>query len=52
MSECTDLMRVIRNGFAANVECMQRAGVRGHFIIHRYCPCQRALSFQFALKPA
>jgi len=20
---------------------MQRAGVRGHFTIHRYCPCQR-----------
>ena len=30
----------------ANVECMQRAGFRGHFIIHRYCPCQRALNLQ------
>jgi hypothetical protein len=37
---------------AGNVECMQRAGVRGHFIIHRYCPCQRALNLQIALKPA
>jgi len=22
-----------------NVEGMQRAGFRGYFIIHRYCPC-------------
>jgi hypothetical protein len=36
----------------ANVECMQRAGVRGHFTIHRYSPCQRALNMQIALKPA
>jgi len=35
-----------------NFECMQRAGVRGHFIIHRYCPCQRAMNLQIALKPA
>ena len=34
------------------VECMQRAGVRSHFISHRYCPCQRALNLQIALKPA
>jgi hypothetical protein len=34
-----------------NVECMQRAGVRDHFTIHRYCPCQRALNLQIALKP-
>jgi len=37
---------------ALNVECMQRAGLRVHFIIQRYCPCQRALNLQFALKPA
>jgi hypothetical protein len=30
---------------------MQRAGVRGHFTIHRYCPCQRELDLQIALKP-
>jgi len=30
---------------------MQRAGVRGHFIIHRYRPCQRAMNLQIALKP-
>jgi hypothetical protein len=35
-----------------NVECMQRAGIRGHFTIHRYCPCQRALNLQIGLKPA
>ena len=37
---------------AANVECMQRAGFRGHFTIYRYCHCQRALNLQIALKPA
>ncbi len=34
---------------AHNVECMQRAGVRGRFTIYRYCPCQRALNLQIAL---
>jgi len=29
---------------AHNVECMQRAGVRGYFTIHRYCTCQRAMN--------
>jgi hypothetical protein len=32
-----------------NVECMQRAGVRGHVPISRCCPCQRALNLQIAL---
>jgi hypothetical protein len=36
---------------AHNVEYMQRAGLRGHFNIHRYCPCQRSLNLQIALKP-
>ena len=38
--------------FRFNVECMQRAGVRGRSLIHRYCLCQRALNLQIALKPA
>jgi len=37
---------------AYNVECMQRVGVREHFIIHSYCPGQRALNLHIALKPA
>ncbi len=37
---------------AGNVEGMQRAGVRGYFIINRYCLCQQALNIQVALKPA
>jgi len=45
-------MLLCRLTIGANVECMQRAGVRGHFLIHRYCPCQRALNLQIALKPA
>jgi hypothetical protein len=35
-----------------NIECMHRAGVSGHFIIHRYCPCQRALYLAIALELA
>jgi len=35
-----------------NGEGMERAEVRGHFTIHRYCSCQRAVSLQIALKPA
>ncbi|HSV88504.1 MAG TPA: hypothetical protein VLH61_07660, partial [Bacteroidales bacterium] len=36
----------------ANVEGMQRAGVREYFIIPRYCLCQRAMNLQIVLKPA
>jgi len=33
----------------ASVECMQLAGVCGHFTIHRYRPCRRALNLPFDL---
>jgi hypothetical protein len=39
-------------GLLLNVEGMQRAGVRGHFTINLYCPCQRAMNLQIALNPA
>jgi len=33
----------------SNGEYIQRVGVCGHFIIHRYSPCQRAMNLQIAL---
>ena len=43
---------VLFNRITANVECMQRAGLRGHFTIHRYCPCQRAMNLPIGMNPA